>query len=310
MADVFFSVIMPCYKTATDSVRRAINSVIHQSFSDWELIFVDDNKEGSSFKEMSYKLSNLYAQENRIHFLFHEGNMGANAARNTAINASSGEWLAFLDADDYWDEGYLLNVYECIGTTSCSLVSSPIRISDGSRVREMPVKRSSSGYYFQQELMGDIFSPSSGICVSKEVLLKAGGFDESLPARQDYDMWIRVCRDHEVAFCNQIAVTVLRDGHESISTDYRKHLAGTEAIIQKIKSDALIDDDLRKRALRSQYLYLARFLAINGQKRLAKKYLTLIDSRVDLKLRLIVAVSFAMPYIRRVSRLFRYKKKY
>lgn len=278
-----FSIIIPCFKTSPQTLSRAVGSALSQSYDNFELIVVDDDGLGEYRRAIETYGQEVTSSDSRAVFLFHEVNKGANAARNTGVEAANGDWLAFLDADDCWDKCYLENVAAKIALGSFSLVSTPIRIDTGKRIREVPFEHE-DGYVFYEEINGDIFSPSSGICANKEVLLEAGGFDETLPARQDYDMWLRICEHHQVAFCNRIAVTVYRDGHESISSGYERHLNGTLAVIEKIKANDAIEEGYKKDAVDSQYKYLAEFLARKGEGRLARQYLHMVQGHVGIAL--------------------------
>lgn len=91
------SVITPAYNAAL-YISDTINSVINQTFSDWEMIIVDDCSDDDT-----YKIANDYVQkDSRIKLIRHEKNAGAAAARNTALSYATGEYIAFLDGDDLW----------------------------------------------------------------------------------------------------------------------------------------------------------------------------------------------------------------
>lgn len=267
-----FSVIMPCYKTRREYVEKALKSIRAQFFNDWELVFVDDNPAGSRWKEESQSIATEYSSDLRMHFVFHADNRGANVARNTAVRAASGEWLAFLDADDTWDPEYLTRVDACIATVAdCSLVTTPIRICNGVGVKQMPPS-GLSGMIFGREICGDLLSPSSGICARRDALIEAGLFDEALPARQDYDMWLRICKRHPVGSVAEVGVTVNRDGHDRISSSNQRHIDGTLAVIEKIKADGDIEDDLRQRAVDSHCKYLWKLCLRSGDSSGAKRF--------------------------------------
>ena len=91
------SVIIPAHNREA-YLPTAIDSVLAQTFSDWELLVVDDGSEDST-----PKIAQEYArQDSRIHYLRHSPRRGAQAARNAGIRASGGRWIAFLDSDDQW----------------------------------------------------------------------------------------------------------------------------------------------------------------------------------------------------------------
>ena len=89
------SIIMPCYNTAT-YVKETIESVIKQTYSNWELVIVDDHSSDSTVD-----IINEF-HDNRIVLLINEKNQGAAFCRNRALNYAKGRWIAFLDSDDKW----------------------------------------------------------------------------------------------------------------------------------------------------------------------------------------------------------------
>ena len=91
------SIVMPAYN-AGKTIRKSVESVMAQTFSDWELIVIDDG----SCDDTAKILSELASSDNRICFLQNEKNCGASYTRNRAISLARGEWIAFLDSDDLW----------------------------------------------------------------------------------------------------------------------------------------------------------------------------------------------------------------
>lgn len=91
------SIITPAYN-AEQYIAETIKSVQNQTFSDWEMIIVDDCSTDDTYK-LSYSFSE---KDNRIKIIQHEKNCGVAAARNTALDAAKGDYIAFLDSDDMW----------------------------------------------------------------------------------------------------------------------------------------------------------------------------------------------------------------
>lgn len=264
MGEPFFSVVMPTYQTPAPLMRAAVEGVLSQTFRDWELIVVDDNPRSSPCKRDVARLVGEHADDGRVSLVVHETNLGANVARNDGVRRARGSWLAFLDADDRWDPTYLDSVHAICAHGDCGLVSTRIRVFDGRSCMEDDRPSHADGSIFEEELQGDLLSPSSGVCALRSALVAAGGFDEGLPARQDYDMWLRMCRSVDVRFNDAALVTVVRDGHASISSSYLNHVRGTEAIIEKIEGDETIAPGLRERALTMQQLYVMKVLCLQG----------------------------------------------
>ena len=98
MSGELVSVIMPSYNTA-GFIEESINSVLSQTYSNWELIIVDDCS-----KDNTDEVVNKYLKDERIHYIKNEINSGAAVSRNRALREAKGKWIAFLDSDDLWEE--------------------------------------------------------------------------------------------------------------------------------------------------------------------------------------------------------------
>lgn len=98
------SIIVPVYN-AKKTLKRCINSIINQSYKDWELLLVDD---GST--DDSSIICDEYAQQDRRIRVFHKQNGGVSSARNVGLDNAIGEWVTFIDSDD-WIEKRMLNIF-------------------------------------------------------------------------------------------------------------------------------------------------------------------------------------------------------
>ena len=95
------SIIVPVYN-AEQYLRRCIDSILNQSFTDFELILIDDGS-----KDKSSDICDEYAAKDSRVRIFHKENGGVSSARNVGLDNSCGEWVAFVDADDEIEDGYL-----------------------------------------------------------------------------------------------------------------------------------------------------------------------------------------------------------
>lgn len=268
---MFFSIIVPVYKTESEFLTRAITSICNQTWKNWECIVVDDNPKGSYYKQIVRDLEKKFYDEKRVHFIFHEDNMGANSARNTGIHQSIYDWLAFLDADDEWESHYLQKISDSFNDgLQCILISTAYYVM--TRNRKILIKADHpNGNYFNTEIYSDIVSCTSGVIVEKRSLLAVGGFDAALPARQDYDTWIRLSRIGNFSFINIPLVYVYRDGHDSISTKYMNHVNGTLMVLHKILQYDL--SEKQKNLVRmEQYLHIAEYCLNYNAFELARLY--------------------------------------
>ena len=246
-----FSVVMPVYHADSTLLAKAVASVLAQTENDWELLIVDDHELDDPGCTVTKQLQ-AQCTDTRVRFLYHGENRGANAARNTGIRAATGEIVAFLDADDAWHSNYLARVHQRFSQGDVGLTAAGVRRIFPEREKESIIQHA-EGDVLGDLLLGDIIGPTSCVAVRREVLLAAGLFDEDLPARQDYDLWLRVCRRCRVGYIRQALVDMDCGGHERISTGGMKHIRGTEMVLEKIL--CMPEAAGRERAIRRSHLY-------------------------------------------------------
>lgn len=199
------SVIIPTYNRSR-MVREAIGSVLDQSFEDFELIVVDD---GSS--DQTETVVRGFGQ--RVIYERQE-NRGVSAARNLGLERARGAFIALLDSDDLWMAEKLETQTRFFRSNPNALIcqTEEIWIRHGRRVNPKKYHRKQSGDIFAVSLERCMVSPSA-VMWRRELLDEVGGFDASLPACEDYDLWLRVSCRHPVHLIPQ-PLTVKRGGHE------------------------------------------------------------------------------------------------
>lgn len=189
------SVIIPTCNRA-GSLRRALDSVLLQSSKPFEIVVIDDGSTDStrSMVERDYPGVAYHYQQNR----------GVSAARNTGIARAGGDWIAFLDSDDEWLPGKLAAQHEAIcGHPEYRVChTDEIWVRRGKRVNPMRKHAKSGGWIYEKCLPLCVISPSS-VLIHESVFMQVGGFDESLPACEDYDLWLRICSVYPVLFVDQ-----------------------------------------------------------------------------------------------------------
>ncbi len=199
------SVIIPTHNRA-HSISRAIESVLQQSLPAAEIIIVDD---GSSDNTAAL----IHGHFSDCRYL-HQKNQGVSSARNRGIRAASGEWLAFLDSDDEW-------MPEKLAAQATALEHNPgmrlchteeIWIRNGKRVNPMKKHAKKGGWIFQHCLPLCAISPSS-VILHRSLFQTIGLFDESLPACEDYDLWLRICAFYPTLFIKRPQI-IKYGGHE------------------------------------------------------------------------------------------------
>jgi len=200
----FVSVIIPTYNRGW-IMKDAVDSVLAQKYTGFELIVVDD---GST--DNTLDLLQTYGQRLT---LIQQQNRGVSAARNAGISAASGRYIAFLDSDDLWLPQKLKQQVQFFTLHPEALVcqTEEIWIRNGRRVNPKLRHKKLSGMIFEPSLHLCLVSPSA-VMIRRSLFDEVGLFDESLPACEDYDLWLRVSCRYPV-YLIDTPLIVKRGGH-------------------------------------------------------------------------------------------------
>jgi glycosyltransferase involved in cell wall biosynthesis len=198
-------IIIPTYNRRT-KVARAIASVLNQTYKDYEIIVVDD-------ASIDGTRDSLVQFRKHIRCVSHPRNLGVSASRNTAIKASRSPFIAFLDSDDYWLPEKLSFQMAFFAQNPEALIcqTQEIWIRKGRRVNPQRKHLKPSGDIFEPSLKRCLVSPSA-VMLRRSLLGEVGLFDESLPACEDYDLWLRIASRYPVYLIEQ--PLVVREGGE------------------------------------------------------------------------------------------------
>ena len=206
------SVIVPTYNRA-DLLERALNSIVSQTYQDFELIVVDD---GSTDKTSKVMKSFPKAQ-----YLYIKKNSGVSKARNVGLASAKGELICFLDSDDLWNEKKIQIQAQWLENNKASQIcyTDEIWIRNGVRVNPMDRHRKYSGDIFRHCLGLCIVSPSS-VMIRAKLFDEIGNFDESLPACEDYDLWLRIASKYAFHFIEEPLIIKYGGHSDQLSRKY------------------------------------------------------------------------------------------
>lgn len=241
------SVIIPTYNRAY-ILGRAIQSVLNQTYQDFEVIVVDDGSTDNTEEVV------LNFGSEKMRYIRHDKNRGAGAARNTGIRAARGEYIAFQDSDDKW---YPNRLEEIAGIMEDHenidfIFSYGKIIKNGEIIGDVgraPWANDLSREELVVRLFSDNFIALQGVVVKKERVLEVGGFDERLTSAEDYDLWLRLIPICSVHFVDK-PVYDLYFSQDCITND----------IIGVMKSQARIlikNRNILRRHVRSRVQYYA-----------------------------------------------------
>ena len=231
--DELVSVIITTYKRESLYVEEAIKSVVNQTYRPIEVIVVDDNGDNERFSHDVYELCRQY----QITYIKNDKNSGAQFSRNIGILNAKGKYLAFLDDDDIWREDKLqkqmdLFTHDTIGMVYCDGIS----FEDGNPENQWAFREAS--IYIQPinhklELFNDYIGSTSQALIKKECFAKVGIFDNDMPARQDYEMWLRISREYEIVGSPEKLLYYRSHKGERISTNWNKCFRSYELVLAK-----------------------------------------------------------------------------
>ncbi|KKD39484.1 glycosyltransferase family 2 protein [Limnoraphis robusta] len=245
------SIIIPVYNGAT-TIQATIDSVLAQTFSDFELIIVDDGSTDDTLKIISQ-----YGDP-RIQVVS-SSHAGAAATRNRGLKQASGEYIAFLDADDLWTPDKLEAQLNALQTHLEAAVAYSWTdfIDEAGSWRQAGRHRTVNGEAYAAMLLYNFIESGSNPLIRRDALNTVGGFDESLTGGQDWDLYLRLAARY--LFVNVPKVQILyRIRDNSISANITRQEQQVVKVLNKAFSQAPKNlQPLKRKSLALVYKYLA-----------------------------------------------------
>ena len=236
------SVIIPTYNRGW-IIKEAIDSVLAQDYTEFELIVVDDGSTDHT--------SDVLDSYGDVIKVFSQKNKGVSAARNRGIEEASGTFIAFLDSDDLWLSQKLSVQIEFFNQTPDALIcqTEEVWIRNGLRVNPKKRHQKPSGIIFKPSLELCLVSPSA-VMIRRSLFDWVGEFDETLPACEDYDLWLRISCRFPVHLIDTPLI-VKRGGHD----DQLSKGAGLDKFrikaIEKIINSGRLGEDQYRAAVKA-----------------------------------------------------------
>ena len=266
------SVIIPTYNQAS-YLPAAIKSVLEQTFQDFEIIVVNDGSTDNTSQEV------INFSDPRLRY-FSQENRGLSAARNTGIQASVGEYIAFLDSDDVWLPQKLeLQVALLDSRPEAALIYSDACLFDDRTGavtgKFLDGKRVFSGKVLKHLLSIQFIKPST-VVVRRGVFETVGRFDESIREVQDREMWLRIAHQFNIEGTD-IPLVMVRNHETNVSKNWEKVWAGRALVLNKAaRTIDLSPDELNilKKNLSIVYFQHGRYLVLEGRPREGRGKLT------------------------------------
>lgn len=258
------SVIIPAYNQEK-FIEQSIDSVLAQTFSDYEIIVVND---GST--DGTAQLLERYGTRIRI---ISQTNAGLSQARNAGIEVSKGEMLAFLDADDLWYPWMLSRMVSCLEKNSetdfvagsCDLIDETGRFIRKAYPYSFELKSRIQTDCFRELALGNPFAIHT--LLLRKTCFKYHRFDPTLKALEDWDLWLRLTGDQHKVHLVNIPVALYRRHIRSMTFDIERMEAAFNQVLEKLFSEASWANylgDIKDQVYLSSYLQLVQYACQAG----------------------------------------------
>lgn len=211
------SVVIPLYNKEKH-IKHTIETVLAQTYSDFELLIVDDGSTDNSAEIVSR------VEDPRVR-LIRKKNEGVSVTRNKGVALAQSELIAFLDADDEWDCEYLQKIADLkVHYPNAAIYATNYNIVERNGAKycldypEIPEKGNLGliNNYFASAIQ---YTPlwTSAVCVKKNIFEDMGGFPVTIKNGEDLDLWCRIALTYPIAYCNQPLATYRRDSDNMLS---------------------------------------------------------------------------------------------
>ncbi len=219
----FFTIVIPLFNKS-NYISNTIESVLAQTFQDFEVLIVEDCSTDASLKMVSA------IQSDKIRILQHDQNKGLSASRNTGIKNAMTQYIAFLDADDVWKPNYLETIYTLIQKfPECKLFATNYEEVYPNQMSLLPTtkfinqeKETVIKDFFESNLSQHIYCCCS-LCVDKSVFETIGFYDEKITYGEDVDFNIRANNAFQLAYSTDVLVSYILYTENQITNTHLKN---------------------------------------------------------------------------------------
>lgn len=293
-----FSIIIPTYNRA-HTISRAIDSCIKQSYTNWEIIVIDDGSTDSTAEVLK-----PYIMHSLIIYIY-TPNVERGAARNLGIRKSSGTHVTFLDSDDIYHENYLLNAFMLIQKKapmffhqSFELVNEHLRVIRKARKHK------------KEDLLSGNFMACMGVFVQRELLItNMFNEDRTLAGSEDYELWLRLYSKVGLVTSNEVqAALVIHSQRSELNIDIEKFSQRICLLIKLIKDQGNFNEGETRIIISNIYMYSAiTLLEIGEIKTAVKEFLNAVKEKKRI-LQTYKTISFWYHFTKKVLGRINYSK--
>ena len=239
-----FSIIVPLYNKVL-YVRKTLESVMSQTFSDWECIIVDDGSTDNSAAVCEEFSNTLIPSSSNPIRLIRQPNSGVAKARNVGVENSHGEFLCFLDADDWWEPNFLEEMDRIIQDYPDAglYAMNYIYYKPGKTQVALKLAR---GYmnYPKAYMEGPMPIWTGATCMSRKVFDEMGGFPVGIKLGEDFLLWAKTALKYNVAFCEKPLAYYNNDVPHSLRATRNLHAPQFHMLFHLDEIEHIINDQL------------------------------------------------------------------
>lgn len=286
---LMFSIILPTFNRA-HMIHLAIESVLNQTYKDWELIIIDD---GSTDKTKDI-IEKFIEKDNRVKYLYQK-NKERSAARNYGVKEAKGNWICFLDSDDIYHINHLeeFKNLTCREGSKRGLYFSGLSFGKYSESKEEYDLSHKNNIEFV--LLNTIGTPRA--CVHKSIILKHQ-FNEKIRIGEDRELWVRILKSHPLLFHKKKTFIEIEHPNRSVNLGAEMESLKTLKIILKSKKK-FIRKKVKNKVLSNAYFKISKS-KIKGNKIIIAGYYIVLSliyclnhQQTKHKLKLLIAIYLA-----------------
>lgn len=271
----FFSVIIPLYNKE-NYIEKALNSILNQTFTDYEVWIIDDGSTDKSVEKVVPFLSE------KIKLIQHQKNSGLSASRNSGIQHSNCNYITFLDADDVWKPHFLSTIHSLINQFAEARIYATnyeelyahkvVRPINGSEILKDDFKGLVD--FFRINVKQGFYNHGS-VCFHKSVFEKAGLYDETIDFAEDIDFNIRANYHFKLAYANTVGMSYLMQSENQLTTTsiLHKRVPDFDQYTNWEENNPIL-----KKYIDFERYVLSKHLKVDGNSELSKKISASIDT--------------------------------
>mgnify|MGYP001372150101 CR=1 FL=1 len=256
-----FSIILPTYNRASTFLKQAIDSVVSQSYENWELIIIDNN----STDNTDELIKSFHNEKIKTYKIDNHGNIAR--SRNLGIKKSNGDYIALIDSDDFWEKDKLLHSYKHFKNSKTDGFCHSEYWLYPSGCQEIRHYGPNQNFLYSNLLERGNCLSLSAIVLSKNILIKVGGFSEndSFITAEDYDLWLRLAKINSKMFFSKKIMGTFRIHVDSESRNIMKN---TNAVSKVIKAHCIkhnLSNSIRNNSLANCWLIAGKIFQLNNE---------------------------------------------